>query len=120
MSQEYQQNAPPTQPPSPSENIWTTPVLSDYEVLSKIEADHKPESKVPVDLPQRLVTESAPKIASLLGTEFKNIINSAKQGIVLWPDHWDIEHGTPNKKTGMPLSEDNVKILSLLIVWKFK
>ena len=87
--------------------------MLEHEVHSQIKAAHKPKSGVPGDVPRRLATEFAPEIAAPLCTVYNSIIQTARYGIALWPNHWKTEYGTPIKKIPVPLSEDDLRVISM-------
>ena len=60
------------------------------------------------DLPRRIVKEFAPELAAPAGKIFRNIVQIGD-----WPKPWQTEYGTPLQKTNNPISEDDVRIISL-------
>ena len=68
----------------------------------------KPRSHVPGDLPRRLVQEFAPELAAPVGKIIRNIVQSGE-----WPKTWRVEHGIPLEKVTNPVSEDDLRIISL-------
>ena len=85
----------------------------EHEVFKRIKAANKPKSGVPGDLPKRLVTEFGPELSKPICKIFNNITKSAKQGSAKWPSSWKLEYGTPLKKIPEPLTEDDLRIISL-------
>ena len=73
------------------------------------------KSSVPGDLPPRLCKEFLAELVSPATITFKNIIErTVHSGIVgLWPEKWKIEYGTPINKITEPISEDDLRIISL-------
>ena len=57
--------------------------------------------------------EFSPEIAAPLCIIYNNIIQSSLRGVAQWPKQWKIEHGTPIKKIDFPLTEDDLRIISL-------
>ena len=91
-----------------SAEISKLPHISDYQVYEKIRKSKKPRSSVPGDLPRRLVQEFGPELAAPAGLIFRNIVQSGH-----WPQPWRVEYGTPLKKQDNPVSEDQLRIISL-------
>ena len=95
--------------------------LKVYEKIKKLKNTSQPItlislinwSGIPGNMHHHFVTEFAPEIATLVCTVYNSIIRTAKQGIALWPKHWKIEYGTPIKKVEVPLSEDDLRVISL-------
>ena len=44
---------------------------------------------------------------------YNNIAKSAKQGPAKWPSSWRLEYGTPLQKITNPLTEDDLRVISL-------
>ena len=84
------------------------PVISDHTVYEKIKRSKKPRSSVPGDLPRRVVQEFAPELAAPASKIFRNITQTGH-----WPESWKVEYGTPLQKTTDPISEDDLRIISL-------
>ena len=57
------------------------PNIDEHEVYRNILAANKPKSGVPGDLPRKLVNEFGPELSTPISKIFKNVIESAKQGI---------------------------------------
>ena len=89
------------------------PEIMPHEVHERIRSANKPKSGVPGDLPRRIVTEFGPELSTPICRIFKNIANSAKQGIAKWPPSWKQEFGIPLQKIPDPLTEDDLRIISL-------
>ena len=89
------------------------PDILEHEVYCKIKAANKPKSGVPGDLPRRLVSEFAPELSKPMCNIFHNIAQSAKQGTAKWPTSWKREFGTPLQKVPDPVTEDDLRIISL-------
>ena len=89
-------------------NPQDLPVISDHIVYEKIKQSKKPRSSVPGDLPRRLVQEFAPELAAPAGKIFRNITKTGH-----WPKSWRGEYGTPLQKATNPISEDDLRIISL-------
>ena len=91
-----------------SVNYLEAPCISDYQVYEKIRKSKKPRSMVPGDLPRKLVQEFSPELAAPAGLIFRNIVQSGH-----WPKPWRVEYGTPLKKQDNPVTEDQIRIISL-------
>ena len=89
------------------------PDIMEYEVYNRIRSANKPKSGVPGDLPRRLVTEFGPELSIPISKIFNNIASSAKQGAAKWPSSWKLEFGTPLQKVPDPVTEDDLRIISL-------
>ena len=84
------------------------PQLSDYDAYKKIRKTKKPRSQVPGDLPRRIVQEFSPELATPASIIFRNIIKSGH-----WPKSWKVEYGTPLQKENNPVTEEQLRIISL-------
>ena len=89
------------------------PLIMEHEVYQRIKGANKPKSGVPGDIPRRLVTEFGPELSTPTCMIYNSIVQSAKQGAAKWPTTWKLEHGTPLQKTAVPLTEDDIRIISL-------
>ena len=84
------------------------PVIADHDVYQKIQKSKKPRSSVPGDLPLRIVKEFGPELATPAGIIFRNILKTGH-----WPRPWRTEYGTPLQKESNPVTEDQLRIISL-------
>ena len=84
------------------------PIVADHDVYEKICKQKKPRSSVPGDVPRRIVQEFAPEFATPAGIIFRNITKTGH-----WPKPWRTEYGTPLQKETNPVSEDQLRIISL-------
>ena len=84
------------------------PEIPDYLVYQKIKRSKKPQSSVPGDLPRRLVQEFGLELAAPAGKIFRAITQTGH-----WPKSWRVEYGTPLQKVTNPISEDDLRIISL-------
>ena len=84
------------------------PELPDHDVYLKIRKSKKPKSSVPGDVPRKIVQEFGPELATPVGKIFRNIVKTGH-----WPKPWRVEYGTPLKKVPHPVTEDQVRIISL-------
>ena len=89
-------------------NLEDVPGIPDHVVYEKIKRSKKTRSSVQGDLPRRIVKEFAPELAAPAGKIFRNIVQIGD-----WPKPWQTEYGTPLQKTNNPISEDDVRIISL-------
>ena len=89
------------------------PPILEHDVYKKIKSANKPKSGVPGDIPRRLVSEFGPELATPTCMIYNNITKSAQQGAAKWPTSWKQEHGTPLQKSPNPISEDDLRIISL-------
>ena len=81
-------------------NLEDVPGIPDHVVYEKIKRSKKTRSSVQGDLPRRIVKEFAPELAAPAGKIFRNIVQIGD-----WPK--------PLQKTNNPISEDDVRIISL-------
>ena len=103
------------------------PDLSDHSVYETIKHSKKPRSSTPGgDIPRRIVQEFGPELATPVGKIFRNILKTGH-----WPKQWRLEYGTPLQKQPNPISEEQLRIISLtsylskqfehfVIVWLMK
>ena len=84
------------------------PEITPFQVYEKIKKSRKTKSKVPGDLPKKIVNEFSPELAEPLCKIFQNIIQSSH-----WPSTWKTEYGIPLKKVKTPETEDELRIISL-------
>ena len=84
------------------------PSIEDHEVYLKIKTTKKPRSSVPGDLPRRIVQEFGPELAAPAAKIFRNIVSTGH-----WPKSWRTEYGTPLQKEPNPVTEDQLRIISL-------
>ena len=84
------------------------PEICDYAVYEKIKKSKKPRSSVPGDLPRRIIQEFGPELATPAGKIFRNIVKTGH-----WPKPWRTEYGTPLQKCKNPITEDQLRIISL-------
>ena len=89
------------------------PIIQEHEVLARITHANKPKSGVPGDMPRKLVTEFAPELSTPTCRIFNSIVKSAREGVAKWPNPWKKEFGTPLQKIQDPVSEDDLRIISL-------
>ena len=84
------------------------PSIEDHEVYLKIKTTKKPRSSVPGDLPRQIVHEFGPELAAPAGKIFCSIVRTGH-----WPKSWRTEYGTPLQKEPNPVTEDQLRIISL-------
>ena len=84
------------------------PEIQDHDVYLKIKKTKKPRSSVPGDLPRRIVQEFGPELAAPASKIFRNIIRTGH-----WPKPWRTEYGTPLQKETNPVTEDQLRVISL-------
>ena len=84
------------------------PKLEELEVYEMISKAKKPKSGVPGDLPRTLVKEFGVELSTPLTKIYNSIISSG-----VWPMRWKVEYGIPLKKVANPVSEDELRIISL-------
>ena len=89
------------------------PTIYEHEVFAKIQSTNKPKAGVPGDIPRKLVTEFGAELSTPTCKIFNNIAKSAKQGVAKWPSKWKLEFGTPLQKKQDPVTEDDLRIISL-------
>ena len=88
------------------------PVISVEETWKTIEAAKKPRSGVPGDLPRELLKEHSVEIATPLNRIINNIMETA-----IWPTTWKKEYVTPIGKVPEPLTEDELRPISLTLIF---
>ena len=89
------------------------PTIEDFEVYNVIKAAKKPRGTgVPGDLPKKLVKEFPVELAKPVAKLFRSIIKSNK-----WPSTWAVEHGIALKKVQVPVTESDLRIISLTNFW---
>ena len=76
-------------------------------------AANKPKSGVPGDLPRKLIQEFGPELTTPISKIFNSITQSAKQSPAKWPSSWRLEYGSPLQKIPNPLTEDDLRVISL-------
>jgi len=59
------------------------------------------------------VIEFAVELAKPVCKIFRKIVKSAKQGQAKWPASWKLEYITPLQKIPNPVSENDLRIISL-------
>ena len=84
------------------------PIINSYDVYKKITSAKKPRSGVPGDLPRVIVQEFAPELATPVQSIVQNILQSGQ-----WPTQWKKEWVTPIGKIPVPLTEDDIRPISL-------
>ena len=82
--------------------------ILDYKVYEQIKRSKNPTSSVPGDLPRRGVQEFGPELATPAGQIYRNIVRTGH-----WPKQWRVEYGTPLQKKKNPVTEDDLRIISL-------
>ena len=82
----------------------------DHEVFNRIKSVNKPKSGVPRDLSKRCINEFGPELAKPICNK---ITRSAKQGAAKWPSAWKLEFGTHLLNIADPMSEYDLRIMSL-------
>ena len=85
----------------------------EHEVYARIKSANKPKFGVPGDIPRKLFSEFGPELATPICMIFNNIAKSAKQGPAKWPSTWKLEYGTPLQKIPEPISEEDLRVISL-------
>ena len=84
------------------------PFVSKKMVEDKIKKAKTTKGGVEGDLPAKLIKEFGPELASPLSQLFNTIAATGK-----WPKRWKTEQGIPLKKVTSPMSEDDLRIISL-------
>ena len=87
------------------------PMMDEYTVYEKLKSTKIPRSYVPGDLPRRILKEFGPELATPATTIFRSIVSTGH-----WPKSWRVEYSTPLKKQTDPVSEDQLRIISLNIM----
>ena len=86
----------------------SVPYISRQMVETKIEKAKTTKGGVSGDLPAKLMKEFSTELATPLSTLFRNVAATGK-----WPERWKLEQGLPLKKKNDPLTEDDLRIISL-------
>ena len=68
----------------------------------------KPRSGTNFDLPKNILQEFSPELATPLTLLINNMFQEAE-----WPLHWKLEHVVPIPKVTSPVSEDDLRPISL-------
>ena len=89
------------------------PKILEHEIYENILAANKPKSGLPGDLPKKLIQEFGPELTTPISKIFNSIAQSAKQSPAKWPSSWRLEYGTPLQKIPNPLTEDDLRVISL-------
>ena len=84
------------------------PYISRQMVEDKIIKANCTKGGVEGDLPVKLSKEFAPEIARPAAQIFRKLSKTGQ-----WPKRWKLEQGIPLKKTNLPLSENELRIISL-------
>ena len=84
------------------------PTVTVEDTWQKIQAAKKPQSGVPHDIPKQLLKEFSVELATPLQKIINKIVKSST-----WPEHWKREYVTPIAKIPEPLSEDDLRPISL-------
>ena len=82
--------------------------MSEYDTYKRIRAAKKPRSGIPNDLPKQITQEFAPELALPLQKIINNVVQSGE-----WPKQWKLEHVVPIAKIALPLTEDDLRPISL-------
>ena len=84
------------------------PTLTEYEIFLQLNAAKKPKSGVANDLPRKIVQEFTPELTRPVSRIINSILTSGK-----WPHQWKLEQVIPVAKIPQPLSEDDLRPISL-------
>ena len=84
------------------------PYISRWAVEKMLKKAKKSKSGIRGDLPKLLVDEFSQELAEPLSVIFNDIVQTGQ-----WPDQWKVEFGLPLKKVPEPVSEDDLRIISL-------
>ena len=84
------------------------PYVSRQMVEEKIKKAKTTKGGVDGDLPAKLIKEFSSELAPPLAQLYRTIAQTGK-----WPSRWKAEQGLPLKKIANPLSEDDLRIISL-------
>ena len=84
------------------------PYISRWAVVKMLKKAKKSKSGIRGDLPKLLVDEFSQELAEPLSIIFNDIVQTGQ-----WPDQWKVEFGLPLKKVPEPVSEDDLRIISL-------
>ena len=89
------------------------PLIEDFQVYESIRKAKKPRSTgVPGDLPKKLLQEFPVEFAAPVGKIFRRVLDTN-----LWPSDWSKELGLALKKTTVPESESQTRLISLTAFW---
>ena len=111
ISQEFRPLCISNLPPRVQEKLLSPelpPTLDDHEIFQQIKAAKKPKSGVQNDLPRKIVQEFSPELAKPVSKIINSILASGK-----WPHQWKLEQVIPIAKIPQPLSEDDLRPISL-------
>ena len=89
-------------------NLSEIPHLTEFQVWEKMKAARVVKSRVHGDLPSKLAKEFSPELALPFSIIFNQILKTGK-----WPSSWKLENGIPLAKISEPLSESDLRIVSI-------
>jgi hypothetical protein len=90
----------------------TIPVIEDWQISKAIQKTKKPKSGVPGDLPKKIVQEFPVKLAAPVAKIFRRVLATNQ-----WSRDWARELGIALKKTTVPATESETRIISLTGFW---
>ena len=85
-----------------------SPAVTELDVYRQITAANKPKSGVPSDMPRKVIQEFAPELSAPVCKIINSILSTGE-----WQHHWKLEHVIPIAKITQPLSEDDLRPISL-------
>ena len=85
-------------------NDPSKPILEEWQVYEKLRKSKKPNSKVPGDLPVKLIKEFLPELSKPI-TRIYNRITQTGQ----YPRQWVVEHQIAIPEVSPPLTEDDTR-----------
>ena len=109
VSQEYPPLNVENLPPNVKKHLGnpdgcSAPLLSHYDVYTKLSKAKKPNSVVPGDLPKKLMQRFPGELAIPVSIIFNKISQSQ-----VYPSQWKVEHQIPIPKVTQPSSEDEIR-----------
>ena len=84
------------------------PYISRWAIEKRLKKAKKSKTGIEGDLPKLLIDEFYHELAEPLSFIYNDIIQTGK-----WPEQWKVEFGLPLKKVAEPVSEDDLRIISL-------
>ena len=84
------------------------PKVTEHEAFQQIKAAKKPKGGLPGNLPRLLTQEFAAELALPVSRIINSILVPSK-----WPQQWKLEHVIPIPKIPQPISEDDLRPISL-------
>ena len=89
------------------------PYISRWAIEKMLKKSKKSKTGIEGDLPKLLIDEFYHELAEPLTFLYNDIIQTGN-----WPEQWKVEFGLPLKKVAEPVSEDDLRIISLTPLYR--